>query len=100
MFEDTSDDQREILWKALDLYADLRYDEGDYDGMGEANDMIRELDRIGKNDERTHDEGCPHLYGIGHVQAPIPCTECEAHGWHPTRECQNCGYHLCWCVKE
>ena len=100
MFEKLDDDQREILWDALKAHADLAYDKQDNDTMSEVNDMIRELDRIGKQDERTHDEDCPNLYGTGHVCADIECPECERYGYHPTKECPNCGHHLCWCVKK
>ena len=100
MFNELTDTQREVLWDALRAHHDLQYDKGDYDTMEEVEAMLIELDRIGKQDERTHDEGCPNLYGIGHVCADIECPECETHGYHPTKECPSCGYHLCWCVKK
>jgi hypothetical protein len=100
MFEELNNEQRELVKEALRAKEDLAYDKRDFDKMGEVADLIRELDRIGKEGERTHDEGCPHLYGIGHVCADIECPECDKYGYHPTKECPHCGYHTCWCVKE
>lgn len=100
MFEELNDSQRETLREALKAKEDLAYDKRDFDTMGEAEAMLRELDRIGGEDDRTHEKGCPNLYAIGHQQAPMDCTECGQYGWHPTRECDNCGHQLCWCVTE
>lgn len=99
-FECLNDDERELVKNALSSYEALQYEAREFDDMAETEELIREIDRLGDDGERNHDENCPHLYAVGHVQADIPCPECDRHGWHPTKVCQNCDYSLCWCVSE
>lgn len=50
--------------------------------------------------ERQHTDDCPRQPDVGYVMAQIRCPECEQHGWHPTRQCSNCGYAICWCIAD
>lgn len=100
MFEELNNRQRELVKGSLREREDMAYAKKDFDTMAEIGEMLRELDRIGKEEDRSHTEDCPNTTGVGFIQTDMPCPECGMYGWHPTRECHECGHALCWCVDS
>lgn len=76
------------------------------DRMKEAIEKLRDRSSNRKEElrelfsnEKEHTDDCPNQPDAGYVCALINCPKCEEYGRHPTRECEHCGYSLCWCVN-